>query len=167
MQFMSDWINGLGAQKNETIQRLSKEAVRNHENTRIPGNGGAPNVGQQQPLGYPNQFSGVVQTQSIFSGGGGRREGDLVQVASTETYAHTSSHVHQPSVPASGYQSYGGSSHSGGPSNYAPPPGPHNNSHPAFYGIPSSAPVQPGYPAQGGYHDQSGGSGGSYCPSSL
>jgi hypothetical protein len=76
----------------DILRRLSKNAVRNHENIRLAGEGGVPeaqgtqayNYGQQAQhdlQGYLNQIPGVPQAQHLMgqfsnsgSGGLGRRE---------------------------------------------------------------------------------------------
>lgn len=40
MKYMHSWINSLGSQTQVVLSRLTKEAVRNHQNTRVPTGGG-------------------------------------------------------------------------------------------------------------------------------
>ncbi|EIN08362.1 Het-C-domain-containing protein [Punctularia strigosozonata HHB-11173 SS5] len=91
LQYMRDWSQGHGGRTGDVIRRLSKNAVRNHENIRLAGEGGVPeaqgtaayNYGQQAQhdlQGYLNQIPGVSQAQHFVgqfsnSGPGGRREG--------------------------------------------------------------------------------------------
>ncbi|KAH7912171.1 Het-C-domain-containing protein [Hygrophoropsis aurantiaca] len=91
MQYMNTWVQGLGGKRSETLNRLSKEAVRNHQNIRLGSEGGAPaaqgsyayNQGtqmQQNIQGYAAQIPGVSQAQALLgkvSGGppGSRRDG--------------------------------------------------------------------------------------------
>lgn len=39
LQAMHDWVKGLGGKQHETLRRLVKNAVRNHENIRLAGDG--------------------------------------------------------------------------------------------------------------------------------
>ncbi|KAJ8474187.1 hypothetical protein ONZ45_g16038 [Pleurotus djamor] len=41
LQCMRDWVNGLGGKQHSILRRLDKNAVRNHESTRLAGEGGA------------------------------------------------------------------------------------------------------------------------------
>ncbi|OBZ67753.1 hypothetical protein A0H81_12495 [Grifola frondosa] len=84
MEYMQRWVQGMGGRQHETLRRLSKESVRNHENIRAAGEGGPPaaqgsyaqNVGmeaQHDLHGYLSQVPGVSQAQSLMGkiGGGG------------------------------------------------------------------------------------------------
>ncbi|KAJ3563144.1 hypothetical protein NP233_g9128 [Leucocoprinus birnbaumii] len=42
LQVVRDWFNSLGHKQSSVLSRLSKSAVRNHENIRLAGEGGAP-----------------------------------------------------------------------------------------------------------------------------
>ncbi|KIP12121.1 hypothetical protein PHLGIDRAFT_368931 [Phlebiopsis gigantea 11061_1 CR5-6] len=42
MDYMRSWVQSMGSRQQETLNRLSKEAVRNHQNIRLAGSGGAP-----------------------------------------------------------------------------------------------------------------------------
>lgn len=44
MQYMQKWVQGLGPKQHEILGRLSKDAVRNHRNIRLAGEGGPPAV---------------------------------------------------------------------------------------------------------------------------
>ncbi|KAJ7439335.1 heterokaryon incompatibility protein HET-C [Mycena latifolia] len=79
MQYMHTWVNGLGSRKHSVIQRLSKNAVRNHQNVRAAGEGGpaaaegsfAANEAHQfqhHIQGYAQQIPGVSQAQAMFGG---------------------------------------------------------------------------------------------------
>ncbi|KAJ6595877.1 heterokaryon incompatibility protein HET-C [Mycena vulgaris] len=79
MQYMNTWVNALGAKKHSVLQRLSKNAVRNHENIRAAGEGGpAAAEGsfaateahqfQHQLQGYAQQIPGVGEAQAFFGG---------------------------------------------------------------------------------------------------
>ena len=81
MQCMKDWINKVPNQ-HSVIQRLTKNAVRNHENIRLAAEGGAPasqgsfadgqaHQFQQKIQGYASGIPVVAQAQSLF----GSREG--------------------------------------------------------------------------------------------
>ncbi|TRM63671.1 heterokaryon incompatibility protein Het-C-domain-containing protein [Schizophyllum amplum] len=140
MQTMSNWFNGISRDRQQTVlQRLSKQAVRDHKNIRLQGEGGQPeavgsyayNEGiqtQNALLGYAQGIPGVSQATSFYNQiqgavkpGGPRRDGAPGGEASGY-YAQGSS----PS-PGSGYQPPSGpppehTSHGSG--SYAPPSGP-------------------------------------------
>ncbi|KAK7678437.1 hypothetical protein QCA50_018497 [Cerrena zonata] len=78
MEYMQKWVQGLGSQQHDTLRRLTKEAVREHKNTRLPGQGGPPaneynyaeNAGHQAQhdlQGYLSQVP-VVSNASSFLG---------------------------------------------------------------------------------------------------
>ncbi|TDL18750.1 Het-C-domain-containing protein [Rickenella mellea] len=78
MQYMRDWVGGLRHTQHTILERLSKEAVRNHRNIRLGGEGGEnPATGgasynaalnaQNKISGYVNQIPGVHQAQSIMN----------------------------------------------------------------------------------------------------
>ncbi|CDO70379.1 hypothetical protein BN946_scf184999.g19 [Trametes cinnabarina] len=91
LDFMRNWVQGLGGQQHEVLGRLTKDAVRNHKNIRLAGSAGGPapsgyahNAGvqaQHQISGYINQVPGVAQAQSLMgkisSVGGGVGSGSL------------------------------------------------------------------------------------------
>ncbi|KAJ7240833.1 heterokaryon incompatibility protein Het-C-domain-containing protein [Mycena haematopus] len=80
MQYMETWVNGLGARRNSIFQRLTKNAVRNHENIRAAGEGGTPATEgtfaanqahnfQHQVAGYAAQhIPGAAQAQALMGG---------------------------------------------------------------------------------------------------
>ncbi|KAF8328217.1 uncharacterized protein EI90DRAFT_2926740 [Cantharellus anzutake] len=156
MQFMSDWVNGLGYQKAETIQKLSKESVRNHKCMRLE-DGGPSNPGgagynagvqaQQKISGYVNQIPGVSQAQSIFGSAGGTKDGGPAPAGSGPPF------YTPPPGPPPVY--FGGPAAANAP--YAPPPGPppHLVGSPGLHGAPDYHPSGPqlGFPAPGGHHD--------------
>ncbi|KAF8965033.1 heterokaryon incompatibility protein Het-C-domain-containing protein [Flammula alnicola] len=85
MQCMKDWIAKMPNQPS-VLQRLSKNAVRNHENIRLAGEGGAPasqgsfaeteGLQVQHTLqGYAQGIPGVSQAQHLLGGAGQGREG--------------------------------------------------------------------------------------------
>ncbi|KAI0642699.1 heterokaryon incompatibility protein Het-C-domain-containing protein [Trametes meyenii] len=83
LEYMRRWVQEQGSRQHEILRRLTKQAVRNHENIRLSASGGssAPSgyahdagVNAQHQLGgYINQVPGVSQAQSLLgkiSGGG-------------------------------------------------------------------------------------------------
>ncbi|KAI0819917.1 Het-C-domain-containing protein [Trametes gibbosa] len=83
LQYMHRWVQELAGQQHEVLRRLTKQAVRNHENIRLAASGGggsssssggAPqgythNAGvqaQHQLGGYINQVPGMAQAQSLM-----------------------------------------------------------------------------------------------------
>ncbi|KAG6873655.1 hypothetical protein C0995_012588 [Termitomyces sp. Mi166 len=175
LQEMNNWVNDLGHKKEKVIRRLTKEAVRNHENVRLAGEGGAPTSQgsfaqaegqqfQQTLMGYANQIPGVSQaTQLLDAAGGGKKHNK-----------HKHSHGHGREFEGGGHgQGYdGGSSpRSGTPSqgsSYTPTSGqaasyyndgPKESSH---YAPPLGPPPTSGYAPPPGPPSQ-----GSYAPPSL
>jgi hypothetical protein len=88
---ISAWLQTLGHQQSTILARLSKQAVRDHKNVRLGGEGGAPanqgtfttNAGSQTQANTSSYLQGVpgmAQAQGVynqFSGGsGGRRSGN-------------------------------------------------------------------------------------------
>lgn len=97
---MQSWVNGLGNKRQDVLNRLSKESVRNHRNIRRGGEGGAPSneynyataAGQQAQSdveGYLSQVPLVSQATSLVGGvgnliGGGRPGGRLNAMSQAE-----------------------------------------------------------------------------------
>ncbi|KAI0356056.1 Het-C-domain-containing protein [Trametes cingulata] len=85
LEYMQRWVQGLGAQQHEVLRRLTKDAVRNHQNIRLAGSSGASapsgyahNAGvqaQHQIGGYLNQVPGMAQAQSLMGKLGGGQAG--------------------------------------------------------------------------------------------
>lgn len=75
---MHRWVEELGPQKQETLRRLTKQAVRNHENIRLGSHGSAANPSQgtagynygtqaqSQLQGYVNQIPGGLVEDEIL-----------------------------------------------------------------------------------------------------
>ena len=79
MQYMQKWVQGLGSKQHEILGRLSKDAVRNHRNIRLAGEGGpsaadgtfavnAAHQTQHDLQGYVNQIP-VVGSAVQFAQG--------------------------------------------------------------------------------------------------
>ncbi|KAI0738947.1 heterokaryon incompatibility protein Het-C-domain-containing protein [Daedaleopsis nitida] len=78
LAYMHRWVEELGQQKQENLRRLTKQAVRNHENIRLGSHGSAANPSQgsagynygvqtqNQIHGYVNQIPGVSQASNMF-----------------------------------------------------------------------------------------------------
>ena len=76
LEYMQTWVQSLGHQQHEVIRRLSKEAVRNHENIRLGSTQAGPAQGSQAQqagvqaqhkiYGYANQIPGVQQATAAF-----------------------------------------------------------------------------------------------------
>jgi hypothetical protein len=180
LQYMQDWFKGLGHKQSSVVQRLSKNAVRNHENIRAAGEGGKPeahgtwahNQGlqfQQNISGYVSNIPGVSQAQSLFGGGGGNRRDAPGGVGSETPYQPPAPGAFQDSMPSSGEAGAffaGGNSapsHAGSPYSGVPPTPQHHQEHGGY--TPSYAPP-PGPPGtHGGYAPSySGAPGGGYPP---
>ncbi|KAJ7682980.1 heterokaryon incompatibility protein Het-C-domain-containing protein [Mycena rosella] len=152
MQYMSTWVNGLGARKHSILQRLSKNAVRNHENIRQAGEGGvaaaegtfAANEAHQfqhQIQGYAQQIPGVSQAQAVF-GGHGHNHGQGREMPGGG-----------PGYPGGGQASsyYQGGSAPAQPAYGAEPPSfPGQAAYPSPSGPPPSFPGQAAYPSPSG-----------------
>ncbi|EDR07977.1 uncharacterized protein LACBIDRAFT_297529 [Laccaria bicolor S238N-H82] len=179
MQYMADWVSKLGGKQHATLQRLSKQAVRNHENIRLAGDGGAPasqgsfadsqahNV-QHALAGYAqSHIPGFSQAQSVY----GSRDGPGGAGEAASYYSNNN-----PKAPGPVGSSYapppGGSSYT--------PPAPHGGGTSSYAsGRPTSPPTSsyappPGPPPPHGPHSSyssgpsgySGGGASSYAPPS-
>ncbi|KAF8320481.1 heterokaryon incompatibility Het-C, partial [Clavulina sp. PMI_390] len=152
LQFMTDWVNGLGHKQHEIMNKLSKNSVRNHDNVRLKGDNPNPQAGtvganlgvqaQNEIAGYLHAIPGVSQAQGIYNSATGRR--DLPEGAGGPPFPGP--------PPQSGY---GGGQWSSAP--YGSPPAPYG-SPPAPYSPPPGGPPPhgpppsfPGGPSGGGY----------------
>ncbi|KAJ7634884.1 heterokaryon incompatibility protein HET-C [Roridomyces roridus] len=184
MQYMQTWVNGLGGRKQNVLQRLTKNAVRNHQNIRLSGEGGPAaaegtfaageaHAFQHQIAGYAQGIPGVQQAQHVFGAIGGnqghgqRREMPSAQAPSSQAdsyygggHSHHGHHSSPPPPPAqpSYPVSFPGESHSHS-HHYGPPSGPP----PSFpgadpYGGSSYAPPPgpPSFPNASGFPDAPG-----------
>ena len=144
IQCVRDWHQKLGPKQLEVVNRLGKDAVRNHKNIRLAGEGDvsaaegtfAYNQGvqlQHNLQGYAQQIPGVAQASSALGaisqfgsghGHGTRREGP-------GGYEPRGSNYVPPPGPPPNF-----------PDNYGPPPGPPPSfpSHNDSYSPPSSFP---------------------------
>jgi hypothetical protein len=157
---MHSWANGLGHRQRQILQRLTKNSVRNHENIRLSGEGGASaaqgTYAQQQGsqvqntlLGYVNQVPGASAVNSVLGvkptrpqrdGIGG--EGGGGQAASfygTEATVQTTSYGAPQGGGAGEAASFYGAT-SVQTNSYAPPQGPPP---PSSYGSPLSSSYAP------------------------
>jgi len=124
MKYMYTWINGLGNHKQSVLDRLTKEAVRNHKNIRLGGEGGTggaegsygQNMGHQAQSDIQNYLSSHIPGNL---GGGG-----------------------SPFAQSGGHSGHGGHSHGGQQSSFAPSGSPFAPS----YGSGSSGPSLPNIP---------------------
>ncbi|KAJ7108550.1 heterokaryon incompatibility protein Het-C-domain-containing protein [Mycena epipterygia] len=170
MQYMHTWVNGLGAKKHSVMQRLTKEAVRNHRNVRAAGEGGvaaaegsfAANEAHQLQhhiQGYAQQIPGVSQAQAMF---GGHNHGQGREMPGNEGYpgagGQASGYYNNNNAAPPAQPSYGSGppSFSGQPS-YASPSGPppsfpgaESSSYAPSYAPPPGPPSFPGAPGDYG-----------------
>ncbi|KAG6827329.1 hypothetical protein H0H92_012203 [Tricholoma furcatifolium] len=170
LQEMYTWVNQLGARSNTIIQRLSKDSVRNHQNIRLVGEGGASAAEgtfaqteglqvQHAVFGFANQIPGVAQASHLMNavgGAGGRKDGP------------GGGYGERPAPPGTAGQ--GGSYYGGAPtanpspgaatqhSHYGPPSGPPPTGSTRPSGPPSSSGYGPpsGPPSSSGYGPPSG-----------
>lgn len=163
MQYMRTWIQSMGHKQHDVLRRLTKEAVRNHQNIRGAGEGGPPpsqgsfaanqaHQLQQNIQGYVSSIPVVGQAQHFvgqFSGGSGvRREmpnapGDPPTAFPTSPTNNQAWPGTSPPPPTSGEAAsfYAGNHSCGGStSGYAPPQGPP----PSFPSAPGTS--APNYP---------------------
>ncbi|KAH7887067.1 heterokaryon incompatibility protein HET-C [Phlebopus sp. FC_14] len=184
LKYMRTWVQDLGSRRDETLHRLSKEAVRAHQNIRLSGTY-AYNQGvqtQQSIQGYAAQIPGVAQAQSLLNmvGGapqGNRRDGPQGPQSGTihlrgsasgawshaQPQYHGSAPSHYPSMHAAGVEgvavssflSAGSHAHPGSP----PSPSRYGQGHSSAYAQPS-----PGVPSFPGA-DTGGRYASSYAPS--
>ncbi|KAF8068741.1 heterokaryon incompatibility protein HET-C [Lyophyllum atratum] len=156
---LSTWVQHLGKHQQKTLQRLSKAAVRSHENVRLAGDGGKPvgqggyaqqqGVGLQQTLqGYAGQIPGVAQVQQVLGGGGGKRRDGEGYGVGVGGYGESGYGQHgqgqgqgQP-MPTTGQAGSYYNEHA----TYAPPSGPPPSG--SGYAPPSGPP--PSFPGAGG-----------------
>ncbi|KAF6744747.1 heterokaryon incompatibility protein Het-C-domain-containing protein [Ephemerocybe angulata] len=109
LQCVHDWYNKLGKRQSDVIRRLSKNAVRNHENIRLSGEGGAP-ASEGSITGYAqSHIPGFNAAQGMFGSGGPSRDGQPGGgYPGAPPMGHSFSEPAQPAGEASSY--YGGGS---------------------------------------------------------
>ncbi|KAF9525082.1 heterokaryon incompatibility protein Het-C-domain-containing protein [Crepidotus variabilis] len=178
LQLMKDWISKTKNQ-GSVLQRLTKQAVRNHENLRLAGEGGAPAAEgtyaaaqghqfQNQLLGQAQQYLGSVPG---FPGGGAHGHARDGSGAGAAGFPGAVSHGHSPAPAGHASSYYSDDKHQGPPGGgYAPPGHAPPQSQHGGYGPPSGAPPSTNTP-HAGYAPTYGGSapsfpgGGSSAPS--
>lgn len=177
LQFMRDWVQGLGHRQGEVLRRLTKNAVRNHENIRLPGEGAAHPTGaaynagqnvQHDIQGYISGIPGLGQAQNLLGKIGNRppgmgigREanpgpgfpgapsGDGYPGASASRPPPVSSYASEPSTgEAASYYGHG-QGQGQGQSGYNPPSG-----GPAFPSMPDFPGANPGGPPPPPHHSR-------------
>ncbi|KAJ7269830.1 heterokaryon incompatibility protein HET-C [Mycena rebaudengoi] len=166
LQYMHTWVNGLGGRKHSVLQRLSKNAVKNHENIRIAGEGGPPaaegSVAANQAHSFQHSVQnyaqqhipGVGQAASFFAG---QNQGQGREMGGNEGYSGagqaSSYYDNNSGPPAQPYASQ--PDYSGQSSSYNPPAGPppsfpgSDSGYAPSYAPPPGPPSFPGAP--GGY----------------
>ncbi|KAF5357198.1 hypothetical protein D9756_006590 [Leucocoprinus leucothites] len=173
LQVMRDWFQKLGNKQRSVLPRLGKNAVRNHENIRLAGEGGAPasqgtfvdsqaHAFQQSVAGYAT--SHVPGTQAIFNatGFGGSNTGHAKATAGGpfgEAAAFLGSGPGGPPASSYGHEHGHGSGGGGFPPPSGPPPGhggypappQHRGYAPSYVSPPPSAPISspPAFPGGG------------------
>ncbi|TBU38661.1 heterokaryon incompatibility protein HET-C [Dichomitus squalens] len=153
LNYMQSWVQGLGGQQHETLRRLTKQAVRNHENMRIGGHGSsavpqqgnyAQNAGiqaQHQLGSYVNQIPGVAQAQNLLGKFG---SGPNLGIGREAVGGGVGPGGPPPPISASAPPSTGeASSYYGGGAPSAPTP--------SYGGGPSAMPSFPGAPPLQGH----------------
>ncbi|KIK67402.1 hypothetical protein GYMLUDRAFT_37517 [Collybiopsis luxurians FD-317 M1] len=160
LQYVQSWVQQLGSKQHSTLSRLTKDAVRNHQNIRMAGDGGAAeatgtfayNQGVQVQHNIQSyatsHIPGVAQAQSLLNkfDNGTRREGPgaSIPAAHHDPSHHHHHHASGPPPPTSGESAsyYGSGPGSGVASHYAPPAGPP----PGGSGYAPSYTVPPSFP---------------------
>ncbi|KAF8518353.1 Het-C-domain-containing protein [Hysterangium stoloniferum] len=184
MQYMQTWLSSHGGQQHNVIERLTKDAVRNHRNIRASGDSSGPayvggvghNYGveaQGKIQGYLNQVPGVSQATSLMNtfgaGKGDRRE--ATDYPTNETYQSQAA-GYAPSVATTGEAaSFYGSSSASRPVHDLQTPHHRQGAPPAFpdppsHSFPGAAPTPsfpdtstPSFPSTHISHSHSGGGG--------
>ncbi|KAI0322897.1 heterokaryon incompatibility protein Het-C-domain-containing protein [Amylostereum chailletii] len=187
LDYMKTWTQSHGPKSNMIIQRLSKEAVRNHDNIRLQGEGGAPstqgsyatNQGHQAQAsiqGYVNQIPGLQQAQGLynqFSGGAGNRKDGVSPYGSGPSMPGAGGAGYTPPpIPSASRPMTGGQAdafYSDGPGKTSTfPGGPSAPTYGDFPGPsgppPSTYPGASTYPGESGYHGSSSYAGQSTYP---
>ncbi|KAJ7064976.1 heterokaryon incompatibility protein Het-C-domain-containing protein [Mycena amicta] len=167
MQYMRTWLDGLGGRRQDVIQRLTKNAVRNHENVRHAGEGGKPEAEGTFAAGQAHQFQhyiqgqaqgipGVAQATALFGGQGHGMGRDVPGSVGGEASAFLgggpspSHHGHGHGSAAFPAQQAPYGAPPGQPphqTSYGAPPGPpasYGAGPPASYGSPGAPPSFPG-----------------------
>ncbi|KAJ2919808.1 hypothetical protein MD484_g554, partial [Candolleomyces efflorescens] len=143
LQCMHDWFNKLGSRQRDVLHRLSKNSVRNHENIRLAGEGGASSADGTFAQGQAHQFQqniasyaqshipGFSSAQSAFGGfGGPSRDGPGGGYPGAPPMAHS---ISEPtSGEAASY--YGGGDSKPSASSYPAPPSLPASATPSSYG---------------------------------
>ncbi|KAF9010021.1 heterokaryon incompatibility protein Het-C-domain-containing protein [Cyathus striatus] len=174
LQCIRDWVQQLGGRQNTVIQRLGKNAVRNHENVRLGGDGGKPTAEgtfasqeahqvQNSIAGYASShIPGFSQAQGLFNAVNlPARDGIGGPAGGGGGYPGQGQGQGQSAPPMGGQAAsyYGGASGGGGGGNsgYAPPSGP-PPSHSSYQGSAGQSSYQPpsGPPGQSPYQPPSG-----------
>ncbi|KAF9485078.1 Het-C-domain-containing protein [Pholiota conissans] len=174
MQCMKDWISKVPNQ-HTVIQRLGKDAVRNHQNIRLAGEGGPPAAQGSFAENQAHQFQhnltgyaqanvpGFSQVSSLFNNAGQGRDfpsGGFPGGPAPSPSGQVPTHQSQPPPPMSGQKA---SYYAGGGSNAPPQPGgPPYGGTQSYGGAPPAPPSGPSYGAPGG-----GGPQGGYSPAYM
>jgi len=102
MKYMYTWINGLGeSRKRSTLERLRKEAVRDHRNIRLAGEGGTGGAEGSAGQSYGHQAQASIQgyVQNLTGVGGGRPSGSLSSFAPSYGGGGSGGFPNIPNIP--------------------------------------------------------------------
>lgn len=151
MKQVYTWINGLGeARKRSVLERLRKEAVRNHKNIRLAGEGGTGDAEGGTGQNYGHQAQAAIQgyVQNVTGFGGNRQSGShssafAPSYGSGGGFPNIPNIPNIPGIPGQMPNIFGGSGFGKreGPEDMSPQPSPYASSY---------APPQPSYD-DGGY----------------
>ncbi|KIJ38953.1 hypothetical protein M422DRAFT_33009 [Sphaerobolus stellatus SS14] len=179
MQHMQKWLQEHGSRQQDMLNRLTKDAVRNHRNTRASGDSNSSYVGgaghnagvqaQASIQGYINTIPGVAQASSLLNtfgvGGAGGNHGGRKDVTESSYSSSTN-----PSGQAASYYSGSSSTYSSQSQVQAPQAPSYGSTGGGSYGshqphhgdsYSSQQPSQPPHHSStGGHHYGSGGGGG-------
>lgn len=143
MKQVYTWINGLGeTRRRSTLERLGKEAVRNHRNIRLPGEGGTGDAEGSAGQNYGHQAQAAIQGYVHNATGlGGNRPSGSHSSAFAPSYGSGGGFPNIPNIPGIPGQVqniFGGSGFGRreGPEDAPPQPNPYASSY---------APAQPSY----------------------
>ncbi|RXW13961.1 hypothetical protein EST38_g11892 [Candolleomyces aberdarensis] len=150
LQCVHDWFNKLGGRQRDVLRRLNKQSVRNHENIRLSGEGGAPSADGTFAQGQAFQFQqnitsyaqshipGFSSAQNALGGfGGPARDGPGGPPSGYPGAPQISHSISAPSGSGEAASYYGGGDTKTKPpaSAYAPPSLPASATPSAYGGV--------------------------------
>ncbi|KAJ2927988.1 hypothetical protein H1R20_g9098, partial [Candolleomyces eurysporus] len=168
LQCMHDWFNKLGGRQLDVLRRLNKQSVRNHENIRLAGEGGAPSADGTYAQGQAFQFQqniasyaqshipGFSSAQNALGGfGGPSRDGPGGPPSGYPSAPQMSHSISAPSGSGEAASYYGGGDSKPSANAYAPPSLPASATPSSYGGVTGgyggAPPSHPPPPQKSGY----------------